>query len=121
VENLTTFAEQRNKNFFRYLYGIKSNMLPLKQREGDFISSFAFPVVNNNREKIVEQLQLYGVEVRPLIAGSIGRQPFWMKVYGEKSLYNADMIHRHGFYLPNHTGLSEKDIDYIIDIVNKNS
>ena len=54
-------------------------MLDLRVDKSDFISSFAYPVVNKNRSKIMEVMTKEGIEVRPLIAGSMGRQPFWLK------------------------------------------
>jgi dTDP-4-amino-4,6-dideoxygalactose transaminase len=60
------------------------------------------------------------VEVRPLIAGSLARKPFWYKTYGIVALPNADLINEKGFYIPNHQDLTEEDISRICDIIHKN-
>ncbi len=117
LDKLNDFVEKRNYNFRYYLKNIKGNWLKLVER--GCVSNFAFPVVNLKKEKIVRELQENGVATRPLIAGSIGKQPFWIKKYGRKIYSNADTIHEYGFYLPNHQDLTEKEMDFIIEIVNR--
>ena len=53
-----------------------------------------------------------------MICGSMGTQPFYVKNYGRKSLPNASIIDKHGFYVPNHPGLREQDILKITNIIN---
>jgi CDP-6-deoxy-D-xylo-4-hexulose-3-dehydrase len=117
LDKLNSFIDKRNYNFRYYLKYIKENLLDLKER--GFVSSFAYPVVSIKKERIVKGLQENNVAVRPLIAGSIGKQPFWIKKYGNYRYPNADLIHNFGFYLPNHQDLSEQDMDFIIEIVNR--
>lgn len=117
LDKLDSFVDKRNYNFHYYLKHIKENVLILKER--GYVSNFAYPVVSVKREKIVKALQENGVAVRPLIAGSIGKQPFWIKKYGNYKYPNADLIHNFGFYLPNHQDLSERDLNFIINIVNR--
>ena len=83
------------------------------------ISSFAYPVIHKNRNLIVKQLQDANIEVRPMICGSMGTQPFYVKRYGRKELLNVSIIDEYGFYIPNHPGLNEQDILKITDIINK--
>ena len=59
------------------------------------------------------------METRPLISGSIGSQPFYIKDYGLKKLKNANLVDKYGFYVPNHPGLNKKDIVFITDIINR--
>jgi CDP-6-deoxy-D-xylo-4-hexulose-3-dehydrase len=64
----------------------------------------------------VKDLKKIGVEVRPLIAGSMAEKPFWK---GKKpKMPNCELINKFGFYLPNHQDLSEKDILKICEIIN---
>lgn len=118
IDRLEEYSEIRNRNFLLYNEGIKNNMLNISQRDGEFISNFAYPMAHKKRNKIVEVLEDNGVEMRTLIAGSIGRQPFWIKKYGERAFKNADIIHYNGFYLPNHQDVTKRDIKRIVDIVN---
>jgi len=119
LEKLKEYADKRNYNFYYYKGHIEENLLDLN--DGGFVSSFAYPVVDSNKKNIVKALQKGAVEVRPLIAGSIGKQPFWKNRYGIRSYPNADLIHEFGFYLPNHHNLTEEEIDYITDIINNDN
>jgi len=119
LDRLDAIAKARNKNFYRYLKGIKHNMIAPVEKDGDFVSNFAYPLVLPKISRIVDELRNNNIEVRPLIAGSMGRAPFWVKKYGVSVQPVADMIDRYGIYLPNHPSLKDSDIDTIIDIVNK--
>jgi dTDP-4-amino-4,6-dideoxygalactose transaminase len=48
----------------------------------------------------------------------MGKQPFYVEKYGEKSLTNCDIVDEFGLYLPNHPGLTDEDLDLIINTVN---
>ena len=89
----------------------------LKLNKTDFISNFAFPVLLENRDRAVINLSNNGIEIRPIISGSMGRQPIWIKKYGLKRLKNADDIHYNGFYVPNNHTISKEDILLICDII----
>ena len=120
-DKLTDFAAKRNKNFQLYTQLVRTSELAIEQSLGDFVSSFAFPVLATNRDKIVQALQSKNIEVRPLIAGSMGRQPFWTKRYGtsRSNLPNCDKIHAYGFYVPNHQDLTETDVKLICEAINQ--
>ena len=57
---------------------------------------------------------------RPLICGSIGNQPYWIKKYGKTSFEFADIVDNYGLYVPNHPELKLEEVEYICDIINKN-
>lgn len=46
--------------------------------EGGFVSSFSFGTYAKNRLEKSKHLLAQGIECRPLICGSMGRQPFWI-------------------------------------------
>ncbi len=116
IEKLAGFAEKREQNFKIYMENIQGNMLPLQYRKGDFISNFAFPMVHPRRKEIVKALKKIGVEVRPLIAGSMAEKPFWK---GDKpKMPNCDIVNKWGFYLPNHQDLTKKEILQICGVIN---
>lgn len=79
------------------------------------LSSFAFPVVTNDpslRSKYLAQFAGAGVEIRPMIAGNIQRQPFYSKYVSDQyELPGADFIHDCGFYCGNYPELTEIDIE----------
>ena len=84
-----------------------------------FVSNFAYPIIHPNRDNIVKELQKNDVEVRPMICGSMGTQPFYVKEWGRKELPNVTMVDLCGFYVPNHPKLTLDEIKFISEIVNK--
>jgi len=49
----------------------------------------------------------------------MNEQPFWYERYGKEILINAERVHNYGLYLPNNPDMSEDDIEFICEIVNK--
>jgi len=77
-------------------------------------SNFGYATLVRNRLDVYKKLKSVGIETRPLVAGNVGRQPFWIDNFGKLNLKNADIVHDYGIYLPNHQGLSNKDIEYVV-------
>jgi len=119
IDKLDKYSILRNNNFKRYNELIKVNELNLSQKEGDFVSNFALPIVSKNKKKIVDRLTSEGVEVRPLIAGDMSKKPMWYEKYGKVNLPNCEKINEFGFYIPNHQDLTENQIKFITDIINE--
>ena len=115
VDKLDEICKKRNENFEIYqreLSDIKPH-IPIR----GFISSFAYPVIHEHRDAIVDRLQKANIEVRPMICGSMGTQPFYVKKYGRNELPNVSEVDMYGFYIPNHPGLTEQDILKITNII----
>lgn len=119
IDKLDELGKKRNENFFYYLEMLKNNLLDITVDENDFISNFAYPVVIENRDVVVQKLRENNVEVRPLIAGNMATQPMWAENYFVPNLPNSELIDSCGFYLPNHHGLEKKDIEFIANILNE--
>lgn len=119
IDKLNLFAKKRNENFNIYLEKLKKNILQINNNKEAFISNFAFPYLSERRTEIVQKLKDHNIEVRPLIAGSLSRKPFWYKKYGIVEMKNADYIDKYGFYVPNHQDLKENEISYITNIINE--
>jgi CDP-6-deoxy-D-xylo-4-hexulose-3-dehydrase len=118
LKRFDEIVEKRNENYSLYRKAlINSTWVPPKSKDDKYISSFAYPVIHPNRAEIVKKLKENNIESRPLICGSLGKQPFWTKNYGEVSLKNADYINDYGFYLPNNHQITSNDIDYIKNVV----
>lgn len=122
IDKLDTFVSIREENFETYEDELSDiNGLSLVRRNGALISNFAYPFLAKTpeiRQKMVTALIENGIEVRPLIAGSMGKKPFWISYWGEEqSFKNADQINDLGFYIPNHQGLTEIDIKRISNII----
>ena len=81
--------------------------------DADIISNFGLGLLIDNINSFVRGLKKEGIDSRPLICGSIGQQPFWIKKYGKQILENASKIHDKGLYIPAHHNLSNDDIEHI--------
>ena len=119
VDKLDNFSNKRNINYKLYLDKIKDNQIKLHENKFDFVSSFAFPILNSDRKTIVEKLIQNNIEVRPQIAGDMSQKPMWINKYGEINLPNCKKINEQGFYIPNHQDISEENINFICSIINK--
>jgi CDP-6-deoxy-D-xylo-4-hexulose-3-dehydrase len=118
IDKLDEYVENRNKNFKLYKSLIDNNKLKIMDNNSNFISNFAYPIVNKNRVNIIEELIKNNIEVRPLIAGDISKNPMWIKKYGKTLLPNCKHINEFGFYIPNHQDLKSEEINFIVDIIN---
>lgn len=118
IDKLDKYAEKRNKNFQLYKSLIKYNQIDIDDKEYNFISNFAYPIVNKNRVNIIKNLIKNNIEVRPLIAGDMSKKPMWIKKYGKIELPNCSLINKHGFYIPNHQDLTLDQIKFISNIIN---
>lgn len=117
IKKLDSFAKKREENFKVYQENLKNNILNIQTSKEDFISNFAYPVISYKRDEIVKALKEANIEVRPLIAGSLAKQPFWKGTI--PIMPNCELVNQYGFYLPNHQGLNNKEIIEICNIVNK--
>ncbi|NBW27132.1 MAG: DegT/DnrJ/EryC1/StrS family aminotransferase [Flavobacteriaceae bacterium] len=105
-------VRENNFNFYnKYLEG------KYWKQESKFskLSSFAYGTIVENRMEVFNHLKKNNIEVRPLICGSMGKQPFWIKKFGHTPLEVADVIHDYGLYLPNHLYLDEEKIKFVCD------
>ncbi len=79
------------------------------------LSAFAYPLLCKNpdlRGRYMEQFSGAGVEIRPMIAGNMQRQPFYRKYVPDTyDLEGADFIHECGFYFGNYPDLTEQDLE----------
>jgi CDP-6-deoxy-D-xylo-4-hexulose-3-dehydrase len=120
INQLKTLKEKnikRYQNFLLYDSLIKNDYWKIKY--SDFVSNFAYPIIHPNKSKIANNLQNGNVECRPLICGSMSRQPFYYKQFGLQVFPFSDIIHDYGLYLPNNPDMTEEDIKYIANIVNE--
>jgi len=117
LKTLDKKNETRYRNLLRYDQKIKNEYWKIKFSE--FNSNFAYPIIHPKKDVIVKNLQEGKVECRPLVCGSMSRQPFYYEKYGEKIYSFSDIIHNFGLYLPNNPDMTMEEIDYISNIVNR--
>lgn len=115
----------RQQNHLGFEAEVKNNddLVPLEHSHISLLSSFAFPVICKTRElrsKYMEQFSGDGVEIRPVIAGNIQKQPFYCKYVKERyPLPGVDFIHNCGFYFGNYPELTDVDIDMLRSCLRK--
>lgn len=113
-KNYLTLEEEVNNN---------TDFLPIKRGHLSFISNFAFPVICKTKElrsRYMEQFSGDGVEIRPVIAGNMQRQPFYAKYVGETfDLKGAEFLHECGFYFGNYPELTDSDLDMLKSCLRK--
>jgi len=117
IDKLDGYSKKRNENFKNYKLLVGDNKIMLGENEGDFVSNFAYPIIDERRNEIVNKLLEKNIEVRPLIAGDMSKKPMWVNKYGPVELKNCELINKYGFYIPNHQGLTFDEIQTIVSII----
>jgi len=124
LKKLDFIVGRRNELWKLYLEKLNDDLWKPKNSLDTFTSAFAFPIIAENIEVkkiLVDALKVGSVEVRPMICGSLGTQPYYVKRYGEKILKNANVVDKLGFYVPIHHGMDKNDVQHVCDIINRNS
>lgn len=117
------FLEQninkREENYLQLELIMKNNedIMLLKHDHIKRLSTFAFPIVCKTlelKEHYLSRFSGAGIEIRPMIAGNIQRQPFYKKYVSEMyDLPGADFLHENSFYCGNYPELTESDLETI--------
>jgi CDP-6-deoxy-D-xylo-4-hexulose-3-dehydrase len=116
LRSLRANVLRRERNYLRLEKTLRANpdFLPLEHGHVRTLSSFCLPVLCRRpalRPKYLRRLEAAGVEVRPIIAGNIQKQPFYGKYVRRRyPLPGADLIHACGFYVGNYPELTERDL-----------
>jgi CDP-6-deoxy-D-xylo-4-hexulose-3-dehydrase len=118
IDKLRDWGKRREENFHLYNKLIKNDYWKVKSRPDCLESNFAYPIIHPKRDEIIEILTVNDVEVRPMICGSMGTQPFYVKEFGELKLPNVTIIDEHGFYVPNNPKLTNEEVFFISDLIN---
>lgn len=114
LKNFDSAVKKRNENFLIYQQNLHG---PWWEDVDDFVSCMAYPIFFEFPEEKYKKLEEKGVESRPLIAGSMGRQPFFIKKYGRVALKNADYVHNQGMQLPCNPDMTKDDVEKICGIL----
>ena len=117
LKYLDNIIEKRFKNYKFFFNMIKNSnkLISLDFSHMNVISNFAFPLIFKSESTFKKYRDLFfenGIEVRPIIAGDITRQPFFKKYLRQKSdwsLPNTAIIHRNGFYFGNNQELTKEE------------
>jgi CDP-6-deoxy-D-xylo-4-hexulose-3-dehydrase len=118
LEKLDGICKKRSENFDYLQKNIKNDFWKPKPIDRTFTSNFCYPIIHPKRDELVRALKEKEVEVRPLVCGSMGNQPFYTQRYGKKELINCNTVDSFGLYIPNNPGLTAEDLDLMINIIN---
>jgi CDP-6-deoxy-D-xylo-4-hexulose-3-dehydrase len=119
-------VSKREENFNKFEEAIKKNdeILDLELEGMDIISNFGMPVILKTKELFEQYKKSFvdnNIEIRPIIAGNIAKQPFLKgKEYITTDLPNSDYIAQNGFYFGNNPEMNDEEITRIINLLNNN-
>jgi CDP-6-deoxy-D-xylo-4-hexulose-3-dehydrase len=120
---LDEIVRKRAENFsrFREAAGTNPDILPLSVGHMQTVSNFAMPIICRDEETFKRYRRRFegaDVEIRPIIAGDMSRQPFYAKyVKNVVPCPNAEFIHKNGFYFGNNPELTDDEIDLLVTLL----
>jgi len=120
LDKVDNSIQKRYENYLYYKEKLSGKVWFPNEIEDSFTANFAIPVILESegaKLSLVKELEENNIACRPLISGSMGSQPFYKKIYGEKKLPNCSIVDERGVYVPNHPLLEKSDIDRICEIV----
>lgn len=117
LERLLDIVRIRNRNYKLYIRKLSGKVWTPNIPEVHYVSNFGMPIITEAKELLVKNLAKEKVECRPLVCGSMGRQPMWVKRYGEVVKTNATIVDHYGIYVPNHEDITESDVNKVCDII----
>lgn len=112
VDNFHKFNEAvaKNGNFYHYEL---SHM--------DIVSNFAMPIICKTLElasKYREKFATADVEIRPVIAGNMTKQPFYQKYVSDTAPRpNSDLVHENGFYFGNNPEMTTEEVELLCSLL----
>jgi CDP-4-dehydro-6-deoxyglucose reductase, E1 len=128
IEQLQHFpgsVVRRQENYLRFEQTIRTNgdLLLLKRDHLKTLSAFALPIICKSpeaRDAYFKQFSGAGIEIRPIIAGNMQKQPFYGKyVKTSYDLPDTDFIHNCGFYSGNYPEMSGPDMETVRSCLSK--
>ena len=130
LKKFPAFVERRQHNFAKLLSGLQSIadkfILP-EPCPNSKPSWFGFLLTCRegiDREQVVRYLEKHGVQTRMLFAGNIIKHPCFDELRQDKTAYrvvgelnNTDRIMRDTFWIGVYPGMTDKKLDYMIDVL----
>ena len=114
---------QTNYSLIEEIIKQNDDLILLKHDHINLLSTFAIPVVCKTkqlRDKYLSQFSGAGIEIRPMIAGNMQKQPFYKKyVTNLSDLPNTDFLHDNSFYCGNYPELTINDLETIKSAISK--
>lgn len=114
VNNFRAFASAMAQNNDFHQYNLEHM---------DVISNFSMPVICKTPELAnyyKQKFQEAEVEIRPVIAGNMTKQPFYKKYVDDTAPRpNSDLIHANGFYFGNNPEMTDQEINLLCKLLGK--
>lgn len=118
-------VSKREENFNKFKEAINKNddILNLELVGMDVISNFGMPVVFKSKKLFEKYKKAFidnNIEIRPIIAGNIAKQPFLKdKEFVISDISNSEYLAENGFYFGNNPEMNEEEINRIINLLVK--
>jgi CDP-6-deoxy-D-xylo-4-hexulose-3-dehydrase len=113
----------RAHNFEVFHDAVKKNpdFIHYKLDHMNVISNFSMPLVCKDPARAAYYKKKFNdadVEIRPVIAGNMTKQPFYKKYFDvNEECPNADLVHLNGFYFGNNAELTEEELSALVDLI----
>lgn len=123
IEHWDEIIAKRQDNFKKFFTAATQNdsIILLAVDHIETVSNFAMPVVFKTKELCDEyklKFKNSGVEIRPVIAGNIGLQPFYKKYFSEPTqCLNTNTVHTNGFYFGNNVHLTDAEVEILCNLL----
>lgn len=122
---LDEIVGKRAANFAAFYTAMKDNndFVHYDLSHMSVVSNFAMPIICKSRElsnKYKDRFTEARIEIRPIIAGSITKQPFYKKYAADEELNpNSENIHDNGFYFGNNPEMTKTEIAKLCKLLEK--
>lgn len=117
LKKLDNFVTKRKANHEYFLEKISCVGITPQEVNLEETSSFSLGILTENkvqRDYLLKNLQSYGIESRPIVAGNLTKQPIFQNKHMKADVLSmADRIHNCGLYLPNNQFIGREEIDYM--------
>ena len=120
LDEIDNIARIRHNNYLEYRELLSDELWIPRHNMKNKVSNFGMPIISKKRNQIVQGLEKNGIQCRPLVCGSLGKQPMWKRYNGSNSNFDlADQANKNGIYVPNHSKITLNDVYYIWDVINE--
>lgn len=120
LKHMEKIIWRRNHNYKVFLKAASKNKDIMKlDIDMDMISNFAYPLIFKDAAtaKFYKKKFEPYVEIRPIVGGSILKQPFFSELAKSYRCPNAEKIHNNGFYFANNPELNRAEIQRIMGLM----
>lgn len=124
VEEIMGARHRNARQLMEGLEGLETYIQLPRHPENVEHTYMMFPILlreacKKTRDELVRYLEEKNIETRPMLP--LLNQPIYKEMFGEmeQEYPNAEYINRHGFYIGCHHGLTEREIQYQVEVINQ--